>query len=120
MDSDFCADRKHVCAVYQPFASCRHDFHFIVHPFENQMGDSAADGSCLWADQLYILWTDNHIYRAVMPKSYIYAGERNSLYLYDFIFQHQAGDDIAVSDKIGYKGIFSWSMVTMGPMRLVG
>ena len=57
-------------------------------------------------DEIHVLRTDHDVHRAVLAKARIHAAKFCTEDLHQFILQHDAVNDVAVSDKVGNEGIF--------------
>ena len=73
---------------------------------EDQMGDNPIDDALTRFDKIDVFRTDHHIHRPVLTKSRIHATELCTKDLHQFILQHDAVNDVAVSDEVCNEGVF--------------
>ena len=97
MNADFCSNREHVRAVYQPFIVVCHDFHLIMDSFKNHVCDHAVNASLTWFEEINILRTNHYIDWFVLSETFIHTWEVDSKNLDKAVLNHCCRNDIALS-----------------------
>ena len=86
---------------------------------EDQMGDHALKASLPRLKELHVLGTDHHVHRLIGAKALVHAGEPDAEHLHQLIPKHQSVDDVAVTDKVGHKGVLRLVVNILGSTHLL-
>ena len=106
MDAHLLAHGAHVRGVHQPLEAVGGGhLHLVVNALEDQMGADAGQGALLRLHQVNVLRADHHVHRPVVAEAFVHAGEFRPEDLHQLVPDHGAGDDVALPDEIGHKGI---------------
>ena len=93
--------------MHQPFETVRGGhFHLIVDALENQVGHNTLQGAVLRLYKVNVLRPDDHIHRLIIAKSLVNTCKAGAEDFYQFVPDHGAGYNIALTDEVGHKRIF--------------
>ena len=100
MDADFLSNREQIGRVNEKLKTVHRNLHLIVNTFENQMGDTSADGTFLRFHKINILRADHNVDRFVFAESDINALELRTENLDETVLNHDAVENVAVTDEV--------------------
>ena len=83
-----------------------------MNTFEDQMGDHTFDDSFFRLDQIDVFRADHRIYRFVASESNVHTLPGGSQHFDNLIFHHGGRKNVAVSDKVCYKGVL-WFVINI-------
>ena len=93
--------------MHQPLETVRGGYlHLIVDALENQVGHNTLKGAVLWLYKVNVLGPDNHIHRLIIAESLVNTCKAGAEDFYQFVPDHGAGHNIALTDEVGHKRIF--------------
>ena len=106
MNPHFFSDREQGGRVYQPLKTVCLYFHFIVDAFKDQVAYHTLNHSFRRLHQNHIFRADDHVHGTVSSEARVHTGKACAEDVYQLIFNHGGGDDIAVPDEVRYKRVF--------------